>query len=125
MNTIINAIAEKVTELVKQGDQLIASLEAFGWNDTRPERTKEGFYSDDDELREESLIPAQARIPPSFIHTYHQWYAAGLALVETNMPSRHKELVSAHDEAQHILARDYMDFSDQTRVATKLVVHQS
>jgi hypothetical protein len=130
MNPFIKVIKDKVEELMKQGDTLLAALEAFGWKDDRPRRTKPrretqgwGWGIGDIE------IPARVRVPADFIHQYHQWYAGCLALVEANMPSRLQDLERVHEGTKkpeekglrEMFEYAYLTFDSQVAAADKIV----
>lgn len=129
MSKIIEAIEEKTKELVEDGDQLLQSLQEFGWKDDRPDRTPEQEIvtsSFDDMLKglsetQTQTIPATARIPVDFVQSYHQWYAACLAVVEANMPSRLAELAALHKGANTELMKGSITFEDQVRLADRIV----
>jgi hypothetical protein len=118
MSTIIKAVESKVDELLRQGGQLLEALESFGWKDKRPRRTKaQSWFINPDPIEK---IPAAARVPVDFVRDYHELYAACLALVETNMPSRHKEILKSHDQIVSLLSQDQITFDDQIAMAANI-----
>ena len=99
MESIIQVVAKRCAKQVKKADELLESLEEFGWKDTRPKRTnsrKEERFALLD-LNEPIEFPATTLISCDFIRDYHEWYSGALALVEGNMPSRANEIIALHE----------------------------
>jgi len=133
MNKAFEALRLKIETIVKQGDSLVKELESFGWEDKRPkrvraktERTSPLLANLDMETVTE--IPATVRVPSEFVRKYQKWYAACLALVEINMPSRRDELASPHESTKSTkkreqssildnLADDYITFEQQVAIS--------
>lgn len=132
MKAVIDAIEQRCSEQIVRADSLLKALEEFGWEDTRPARTdaKRETRSALPDLVETVEVPATVRIPSHFIHSYHEWYAASLALVEGNMPARRSEMVALHEGLKglkeapvpmmQLLQRQRMDFEDQVVVSTRI-----
>lgn len=130
MDRMIQRIQQKADELHTEASGLLQKLQDFGWKDTRPfkepERQNESWTEIDFGPR---TIPSRARVPQDFVHMYHKWYAAGLALVEANMPSRLKEFSMLHhaeakgktDGMHHLLSGEWIDFRAQTEIANRIV----
>lgn len=130
MNRAFEALKLKIGEVVAQGDVLWKELEQFGWKDDRPRRTK---AKTELEFSSDLIIetPATATIPPEFVRHYHSWYAACLALVEANMPSRLAELARIHEDPKEsnvsgtsmrkLLKRGIMSMGQQGQIQNNLV----
>lgn len=132
MQSIIQAIERRCDEQVQKADDLLKSLEQFGWKDTGPTRTKakrEKKWELHD-LGETVEVPASTRIPAKFIHAYHEWYSASVALVEGNMPSRSSEMVALHEGLRgakqspmpmmQLLQLQWMTFDQQLMMASRI-----
>lgn len=80
-----------------------------------------------DELKQDSHFLFQALpnadpelgLPDEWVYRYHAWYAACLALVETNMPERVEELERLHSGGWHGNLHDW-GVLDYLRDATRL-----
>ncbi len=129
MSKIIESIDRKVSELLAESSTLIESLENFGWKDKRPRKTQERVTNTsllESELFVTTTIPARARIPTDFVHHYQKWYAASLAMIESNMPSRLAEFIYLHEGtksdagARDILMKDTITFVDQISLAQRI-----
>ena len=130
MDGIIRRIQQRVDILDTEMEKLLRSLQEFGWEDTRPDKEPGGELQIAPELLLSLETPAKARIPQDFIRFYHEWYAACLALVEANMPSRLKEFNLLHrvetrgkttGGVYHLLSRGWIDFEAQTEIARRII----
>ncbi len=134
MKSSIDAIEQMCHQQVKKADELLRSLEKFGWKDTRPARIKEKRETRFEllDLGETTTVTlATARIPNEFIHAYHDWYSASLALVEGNMPARLNEMLAQHEGVKgaqdgtapitHLLQGGRMTFDQQIRIASRIL----
>lgn len=133
MKSSIDAIEQTCHQQVKKADELLRSLEKFGWKDTRPARTKEKRETSLEILAfgETTVTLATARIPNEFIHAYHDWYSASLALVEGNMPARLNEMLAQHEGVKgakdgptpitHLLQGGRITFDQQIRIASRIL----
>ena len=131
MDEIIQRIQQKVDILHADMEKLLRSLQQFGWEDTRPDKEPESKLPTMKQLAASmELLPAKARIPQDFIRFYHEWYAACLALVEANMPSRLEEFNLLHHVetrgkttggVYHLLSQGWIDFEAQTEIAWRII----
>lgn len=136
MRSSIDAIEQTCHQQVKKADELLRSLEKFGWKDTRPARTKEKRETSFGllDFGGTTVTLATARIPDEFIHAYHDWYSASLALVEGNMPARLNEMLAQHEGVKgtkdgptpvtHLLQGGRMTFDQQIRIASRHTPHE-
>jgi hypothetical protein len=129
VDRMMQRIQEKVDTLHAEVDKLLRSLQGFGWEDSRPEKEPEREVDVLEELVFTQTVPARARIPQDFIRSYHEWYAASLALIEANMPSRLSEFNLLHygetggktEGVHHLLTRGWIDFEAQTEIARRII----
>jgi hypothetical protein len=132
VKSVIDAIEQRCSEQIVRADNLLEALEEFGWKDTRPARTeaKRETRCDIPDFTVTVEVPALVRIPSHFIHAYHEWYAASLALVEGNMPVRRSEMVALHEGLKgvkeapvpmmQLLQQQRMSFDEQIIMATRI-----
>jgi len=136
VQSIIQVIEKRCNEQVEKANDLLKSLETFGWKDTRPPRTKarkeaQSFY----QMTEIVEMPATAAIPAAFIRQYHEWYSGSIALVDGNMPVRASELLVLHEGLKgargaptpmvRLLESYRMDFHTQLAMASRIGQMQS
>jgi hypothetical protein len=124
MNIVLNSIQRDVDRLVQEGTDLIDILEKFGWKDERPEKLKKQKWQDilgNLEVSDKGTYsPPQVKIPTNFIVQYHKWYSGCLAIVDSNMNIRIKELNSAHTRIDQRLNSEYINEQEQYTLARNI-----